>query len=106
MRLDHRIAGLLGFALKGGKLLMGTSAVERSIRLKRAKLVLAAGDMNPKRVEILRLWCLDMGIPFLVAGTKEEYGALLRKPPLGLLALTDGHMASGIVETAKADGGV
>jgi len=106
MSLDPKIAGLIGFAAKSGKLLLGSYSVEQGIRQKRAKLVLAACDTNPKRREILRKWCCDMEIPFLVAGMKEEYGALLRKPPLGLLALTDEHMVSGILIAAKNDGGV
>ena len=106
MSLDPKITGLIGFAVKSGKLLQGTYSVEQGIRQKRAKLVLAAGDSNPKRAEILRKWCGDMEIPFLVIGSKEEYGALLRKPPVGLLALTDEHMVSGILNAAKIDGGV
>ena len=105
MSLNHKITGLIGFAAKSGRLLQGTFSVEQGIRQKNAKLILAAADTNPKRREILRLWCLDMEIPFLCMGTKEEYGALLRKPPLGLLAVTDGHMVSGIMEAAKIDGG-
>jgi len=106
MSLDPKIAGLIGFATKSRKLLLGTNSVEQGIRQKKAKLVLAAGDINPKRLAILRKWCADMEIPFLVIGRKEEYGALLRKPPVGLLALTDEHMVSGILNAAKIDGGV
>ena len=98
MGLEPKIASLIGFAAKSRKLLLGTYSVEQGIRSKQAKLVLAAADINPKRLEILKLWCDDMGIPFISAGRKEDYGALLHKPPLGLLALTDEHMASGILK--------
>jgi ribosomal protein L7Ae-like RNA K-turn-binding protein len=98
MSLDPNIAALVGFAAKGKKLLLGTYSVEQGIRQSTAKLVLAAEDINPKRREKLELWCSDMGVAFMVAGRKEDYGALLRKPPLGLLAITDGHMASGIIQ--------
>jgi len=106
MVLDPKVAGLIGFAAKSGKLLLGTYSVEQGIRLKKAKLVLVADDINPKRVKILKMWCQDMGIPLLTHGQKNDYGALLRKPPLGLLALTDEHMASGMIKAAKIDGGV
>ena len=105
MSLDPTVAGLIGFAAKSGKLIIGTNAVEQSIIKKKAALVLVAQDMNPKRVEKLRLWCLDEDIPMLSMGMKDEYGQLLRKPPLGLLALTDKHMVSGIMKTAKTNGG-
>ena len=105
MSLDPKIAGLIGFAAKSGKLLLGTFSVEQGIRQGCAKLVLAAKDGNPKRLRILKLWCSDMHIPFLDMGTKEDYGALLRKPPLGLLALTDEHMVSGIMDAANTNGG-
>ena len=106
MSLNPKIATMIGFASKSGKLLAGSYSVEQGIRLKRAKLVIAATDTNPKRIEILRYWCNDMEIPFLAMGLKDEYGVLLRKPPLGLLAVTDGQMASGMIQAAKADGGV
>ena len=96
---------MLGFAERSGKLLTGTFSVEEGIRYKRAKLVMAAADMNPKRVEILSLWCKDMGIPFQAMGTKEEYGQLLKKRPLGLMALTDEQMARGIIKAVSADRG-
>ncbi|MCL1804473.1 MAG: ribosomal L7Ae/L30e/S12e/Gadd45 family protein [Clostridiales bacterium] len=105
MSLDPKTAGLIGFAARSRKLLLGSYSVEQGIRQNKAKLVLAAGDMNPKRIEKLRLWCGDMGIPFLVAGRKEDYGALLRKSPFGLLALTDEHMVSGIIQEGKTNGG-
>jgi len=105
MSLNPKIAGLLGFAAKSGKLLLGTYSVEQSIRQKRAKLVLAAEDLNPKRLKILGQWCGDMEIPFLVVGMKKEYGEMLRKPPLGLLALTEDSLVKGIImateETTK-----
>ena len=101
MGLDPNIAAMIGFAAKSGKLLLGSYSVEEGIRRKRAKLVLAAEDINPKRSGILRKWCQDMGIPYLAAGIKADYGALLRKPPLGLLALTDGHMADGIINAVN-----
>lgn len=105
MSLNPKIAALIGFAAKSGKLLLGTYSVEEGIRRQRAKLVLAATDTNPKRMEILKLWCRDMEIPFLSVGMKEDYGVLLRKKPLGLLALTEEQMALGVMEAAKANGG-
>ena len=72
MSLDPKIAGLIGFATKSRKLLLGTNSVEQGIRQKKAKLVLAAGDINPKRLAILRKWCADMEIPFLVIGEKKN----------------------------------
>ena len=106
MGLDPKIASLIGFAAKSGKLLLGTYSVEEGIKHRRAKLVLAAEDVNPKRLDILEKWCRDMEIPFLAAGIKQDYGALLKKPPLGLLALTDENMASGIIKAADTNGGV
>jgi ribosomal protein L7Ae-like RNA K-turn-binding protein len=105
MRLNPKIAALVGFAAKSGTLLSSTYLVEESIKRKRARLVLAAGDMSPKRLEILRLWCGDMDVPFLTVGTKEDYGLALRKKPLGLLALTDVQLAWGIIQAAQANGG-
>ena len=105
MGLDQRISGIIGFAAKSGKLLLGAYAVEQGIRHRRAKIVLTAEDINPKRLSVLKYWCSDMGIPLMSVGKKEDYGALLKKPPLGLLALTDEHMALGILKARAKNGG-
>jgi ribosomal protein L7Ae-like RNA K-turn-binding protein len=104
MGIDPKISGVIGFAAKSGKLLSGTYAVEQGIRQKRAKIVLSAEDVNPKRLSVLRFWCSDMGIPLISVGKKEDYGGLLGKPPLGLLALTDEHMAEGILKALVVRG--
>ena len=104
MGFDPKISGIIGFAARSGKLLLGTYAVERGIRQRNAKIVLAAADVNPKRLRVLKYWCTDMGIPLLVTGKKEDYGVLLKKPPLGLLALTDEGMAEGILKAGMVNG--
>ena len=105
MSLDPRLTSIIGFAEKSGKLLTGTYSVEEGIRRKKAKLVLVAADLNPKRIEILKHWCNDMGIPIQTVGTKDEYGILLKKRPLGLMAFTDEQMARGIIQAVNADRG-
>ena len=105
MALEPKIGGLLGFAAKSGRLLLGSSAVENGIKIKKAKLVIAAVDINPKKQEILSYWCKDLDILFLCLGTKEEYGRLLRKKPIGLLAVTEEKMAAGIWQAAATNGG-
>ena len=101
MNLNPKIAAMIGFAEKSGKLLQGTHAVEDVIRRRRAQLVLAAADLNPKRLKILKQWCESSGIPMLTCGEKEEYGRLLRKRPLGLLAITDLEMARGVINSVS-----
>ena len=105
MALEPKIGGLIGFAAKSGRLLLGSSAVENGIRIKKAKLVVAATDINPKKQEILSFWCKDLDILFLSLGTKEEYGRMLRKKPIGLLAITDEKLAAGIWQAATTNGG-
>ena len=60
---------------------------------------------NLRRREILKHWCQDMEIPFLALGTKEEFGKLLNKKPLGLLAITDARLAEAICQAAESYGG-
>ncbi len=95
------IACLIGFAAKSRKLLSGTYSVEEGIRRGTARLVLVACDTNPKRLEILSHWCEDKEIPLLVLGTKDEYGRLLKKKPIGLLAIAEPKLAEGIMKAAK-----
>ncbi len=103
--LQSKVITLLGFAVKSGKLLLGEYSVESGIKTKKAKLVILAEDVSLRRRNILQLWCADRNIAFLVMGTKEEFGKLLCKKPLGLLAVTDGQMAKAICEAAVPGGG-
>ena len=105
MTLEPKVATLIGFAERSGKLLTGSYPVEESIRHKKAKLILVATDVNPKRLEILKFWCNDMGVPLQNIGTKDEYGKLLKKRAVGLLALTDASMAKGIIQAVSAGRG-
>ena len=105
MELKPEIKTLIGFAAKSRKLLLGTYSVEEGIRRGTAKLVLVATDTNPKRLEILTHWCKDKEIPLLSIGTKEEYGLLLHKKPVGLLGIAEPSLAEGIRKAAKKNGG-
>lgn len=105
MTIQPKIGTLLGFAAKSNQLLLGEYSVETGIKTKKAKLVILAEDVNIKRREKLQYWCQDMEIPFLTFGNKEEFGKLLSKKPLGLLAVTDAQMAKAIYQAAESCGG-
>lgn len=105
MSLQPKIGTLLGFAAKSNKLLLGEYSVENGIKTRKAKVVILAEDVSLRRREKLQYWCQDMEIPFLTLGYKEEYGKLLRKKPLGLLAVTDAQMAKAICQAAQSYGG-
>jgi len=103
--LQPKIVALLGFATKSGKLLLGEYSVESGIKTKKAKLVILAEDVSLRRRNILEFWCRDKEISFLVMGSKEEFGKLLNKKPLGLLAITDSQMAKALCQAAESCGG-
>lgn len=103
--LQPKVTTLIGFAVKSGKLLLGEYSVESGIKTSKAKLVILAEDVSLRRRNILQLWCQDRNIAFLVMGTKEEFGKLLSKKPLGLMAITDSQMAKAICKAADPCGG-
>ena len=105
MILIPKIGTLIGFAAKSRTLLLGEFSVENGIKSKKAKVIIMAEDVNLRRREILKHWCQDMEIPFLALGTKEEFGKLLNKKPLGLLAITDAKLAEAICQAAESYGG-
>lgn len=105
MSINDKIKTYLGFAVRGNKILLGSFAVENSLKTQKAKLIIMAQDMNPKRQEILRKWCEDIHVEFLALGTKEEFGILLNKKPLGLMSIIDEGLAKAIMKEAKSCGG-
>jgi ribosomal protein L7Ae-like RNA K-turn-binding protein len=96
MNIPERIKAFLGFAKKSGQLFTGEKAVENSIKINKAKLVLIATDFPEKRRRFCIRFCEEQKIPYGILGTKEEYGQILQTSPRGLLAITDIRMAEEI----------
>jgi len=90
----NKIIGMLGFARRAGKMAFGYDSVVST--LKRGKyydaLVLIAEDASAKTIKNCKFECDKYDCPFVVTGTKIEYGSLLNKKEVSVLIILDENM--------------
>ena len=91
--------GLLGLALRAGKLEIGEEPVGNVCRARRAKVVLLASDAADNTVRRAEQFSRSGNAPCVtVPFTKAELGAGLGRTSCAMLALTDNGLAANLVE--------
>ncbi len=91
-------------AAKTGKIKKGTNEVTKAIERGNAKLVLAAGDVNPAEVIMhLEPLCKEKNTPYVKIPSREELGAAagLGVPTSSVAVVEAGESAGVIKEIAK-----
>lgn len=88
--------GYLGISKKAGLLLEGRTKVLRN--LKRGKLLILACDLSQKEKERFKNLSRRFRIPFIEIGTKENFGKILGRSPIGVLLLTSKEIATQILK--------
>lgn len=83
---------------RAGKLASGSLAVKSSINKGRVRLLLIAIDAAAQSVQDLNGLATTRGVPVISYGSKDDLGRLIGKSPRTALAITDEHMARGILE--------
>jgi ribosomal protein L7Ae-like RNA K-turn-binding protein len=89
---------LISMGQRAGKLVSGSFAVKSNLNRGRVRLLLIANDAAPQSVRELNGLAVARGIPVLSYGLKDDLGRLIGKSPRTALAITDEHIARGILE--------
>ncbi len=87
-------------ARRAGRLIVGVALTRDAVRRGTAAAVLIAEDLNSKD-RLLERW-RDSEVPISRGWTKDELGELAGKPAVAVMAVTDRHMAAGIVAIETA----
>lgn len=96
--MNPKVAGLLGFARKGKKLVSGEAAAEAALKKGQAKLVILAEDISPNLQKRYTHWCRDEGVPLVSGETKLKLGLALGLSPRTVIVVTDENFAKSIIE--------
>ncbi|MGI6491698.1 MAG: 50S ribosomal protein L7 [Peptococcaceae bacterium] len=94
MALDR----LIGLGQRAGKLVSGSQAVKNYLNRGRIKLLVIANDASPQSVQEINRLADVKAVPVLTYGSKDDLGRLIGKSPRLALAVTDEHIARGIIE--------
>lgn len=89
---------LISMGQRAGKLASGSFAVKNNLNRGKVRLLLIAIDAAAHSVHELNGLASAKGVPVLSYGSKDDLGRLIGKSPRTALAITDEHMARGILE--------
>jgi ribosomal protein L7Ae-like RNA K-turn-binding protein len=101
--MNDKLKGMLGLAVKAGKAVSGSYAVEGVVRRGKARLVLLDGRASENRVREVEAMCANFGVKCLRlrdVGLLEE---LLGRENRTVLAVTDGGFAEAIQGILKKE---
>jgi len=90
---------LISLGQRAGKIASGTFAVKNNLKRGMVKLLIIAKDAASQSVSELKDLAVARGVPVISYASKDELGRLIGKSPRIALAVTDEHIASGIIET-------
>ncbi len=105
MRTEDRISGLLGMAMKAGKLKSGEFAVEKLIQSGKACLVITSEDASENTKKHFRDKCDFYEVPYAEFGTKERLGQVIGKNIRSSVALDDEGLAAAVMKLLNTQGG-
>ena len=98
------VTGLLGLAVRAGRVRGGSEAVKESIRGGKSRLVILAMDASEGTKRSFRRLADSNGVPVLECHTSLELGACLNRAPKVVLSISDRHFASGMLKKAGPAG--
>lgn len=91
-----KACGMLGLAMRAGKVASGEFAAEKAVKEYRAFLVIVASEASQNTQKKFRNMCQYYKVPYLVFGTKEELGRIIGKEYRASLAVCDKNFAEVI----------
>lgn len=93
----RKVYDLIGIAQRAGKATSGSTAVQRSLKAGRARLLIISADVSDNTRQVLLKACRVKGIPFVVLGDSHELGHSIGKPFRVALTIDDPGLADAIV---------
>ena len=93
---EDKTAGLIGLAMKAGRLVHGETACENAVRKEQACLVILAKDASGNTEKKFRDKCSWYRIPLTVCFDKAGLGRMIGKEQRAVLAVTDPGFAEAI----------
>ncbi len=98
----QKIFGLIGLAMRAGKLDAGRFAVIKSLKQSKTRLIIFSTDASRKLEKEIR--SLAGNIKIIHLSEKNRLGALLGRNELAVLAVSDKNFADEIEKLIKSQG--
>ena len=92
----NKTYGMIGMAMKAGKLVSGEFATEKAVKSGKAALVIVSGAASENTKKKFRNMCDYYEVPIRFLGQKEELGHAIGKEFRASLAVLDAGLAKAI----------
>ena len=92
----NKTYGMIGMAMKAGKLVSGEFATEKAVKSGKAALVIVSGAASENTKKKFRNMCDYYKVPIYFFGEKEELGHAIGKEFRASLAVLDTGLAKAI----------
>ena len=94
--IDSKILGLIGLAMKAGKVCFGADSVEESILKRKVKLVIISNDSSERTKNKFIEICKKNNIPVIVDGKIDILSQTIGKNNKAILGIKDANFADSI----------
>ena len=93
---ENKIYGLLGLAMKAGKLSFGTESCIDMLNKNKVKLLILAKDSSERTIENFYRICKEKNIPVYTFGNKDEISKSIGKNNKTVIGIKDKNLAGAI----------
>ena len=99
--IKSKVETYLGFCVRAGKIVFGTTEIER--KRKGVYLLLADGGIGKNSLKIMANTQDRLQCPLYLTKETDALGEYLHKPAVKAVAITDKHLASAILADAECE---
>ena len=101
--INNNILGLIGLAMKAGKVAFGADSVEENITKRKAKLIIISKESSERTKSKFVKLCEKYNIPIIIDGKIEELSKTIGKNNKAVIGIKDRNFAKSIQK--KYNGG-
>lgn len=101
--INNKILGLIGLAMKAGKVSFGADSVEESIIKGKVSLVILSEESSDRTKEKFVNICKKYKLPIIIYGTIESLSKAIGKNNKAIIGIKDVNLSKSILE--KYNGG-
>ncbi len=101
--INNNILGLIGLAMKAGKIAFGADSVEESILKRKVKLVIVSEESSERTKSKFIKLCQNYNIHIIIDGNIDDLSKTIGKSNKAVIGIKDINFANSIQK--KYDGG-
>ena len=96
--IENKISGLIGLAMRAGKVVFGTDACKQEIQKNRVKLLIIAKDAAERTKTNFKYICIEKNIPIVEILEKETISKSIGKDNKVIIGIKDMNFSKEIIK--------